>query len=91
MATEIEFPFGEFWQPIEEYVGFRAMIGKDRIDCSVTQKALNRYFKGKGQDPIVVFKANRPAIQAVAEAKIKKRGKKMLEGPCALDVDDFKK
>ena len=88
-ASNIEFPFGEYWQPMHEYVGFRAMIGKERIDCSVTKKALVKHFKGRGRDPIEVFKANRAAIEEKAGGLIKKRKKSALFEPLALDVGDF--
>jgi len=85
----IDFPFGEYWQPLQSFVGFRAMIGKDRIDCHVSQKALVKHFKGKGEDPLLVFKANRPAIEAVARRMIEARSKS-AEGPVTIDTEDFK-
>jgi uncharacterized protein DUF1488 len=86
----IEFPFGEYWQPLQNFVGFRAMVNNDRLDCHMEQKALVRYFKGKGKDPLEVFKANRKAIEAVARRMIEAR-KTDAEGPMAMSVDDFKK
>ena len=86
----IEFPFGEYWQPLENFVGFRAMVDNERLDCHMAQKALVRYFKGKGKDPLVVFKANRKAIEEVARKMIQVR-KTDTEGPMAMGVDDFKR
>jgi hypothetical protein len=87
---DIEFPFGEYWQPLENFVGFRAMVNSDRIDCHITQKALVKHFKGRGKDPIDVFKANRKAIEEVTAGLLKARKKGNIE-PLSIGIDDIKK
>jgi hypothetical protein len=67
---ELEFPEpDEHWIFDRQVVVFWGLDGGTRVQCAISQEALNDNFKSDGQDKIEVFRANRKTIEDFARKK----------------------
>jgi len=67
---DLDFRQGEpMYDSNRTVVTFEAWDGQKRILCAISREALEDHFGGDRKDPVVVFMANREAIEQLARRK----------------------
>ena len=69
----ISFPQTEAWDGDRFVVSFPAEVDSHRVRCAISLEALQDHFGTKNLKPLDAFRANRRAIEALAERFIKRQ------------------
>ncbi len=73
MHVAITFPATETWNGNREVVSFLANVDNRRARCAISWEALENNFGGNNSPPLDAFRANRGAIEALAERLLIRR------------------